>query len=134
VLYGRETNIITVGFEVLTALVRKSFIFWYTTPFSPLKFNQLFGGKFCLQPQNMKKEIRVKGVAFTVCYLLQAGFFLGFLFFDSEGRGDMLSETSIAFQRTIRHYIPEDRTLHYIQQFENKVIMKIHVFRLRKMS
>jgi hypothetical protein len=36
--------VITVGFEVLTALVTKSAIFWDITPRSPLKVNRRFGG------------------------------------------------------------------------------------------
>jgi hypothetical protein len=33
-----------VGFQVLTAVVRKSTIFWDTMPCSPLKGNRYFGG------------------------------------------------------------------------------------------
>jgi hypothetical protein len=33
-----------VGFEVLTAVVLKSTIFWDITPCSPLRVNQRFGG------------------------------------------------------------------------------------------
>jgi hypothetical protein len=40
-----------VGFEVLTAVVRKSSTFWDITPCSPLKVNRYFGGigRFHLQ-------------------------------------------------------------------------------------
>jgi hypothetical protein len=51
-----------VGFEVLTALVMKSSLFWAITPCSPFEVNQL------------------------ACYLLHAGFLLG-LFFDAEDGG-----------------------------------------------
>jgi hypothetical protein len=37
-----------VGFEVLTAVVMKSSIFWDITPCSPLKVNRLFGKVVCL--------------------------------------------------------------------------------------
>jgi hypothetical protein len=36
-----------VGFEVFTAVVVKSAIFWDVTPFSPLSVNRRFGGKSC---------------------------------------------------------------------------------------
>jgi hypothetical protein len=47
------------------------------------------------------------------CCLFHAGFLLR-LFFNSEGGGDMLSETSFDFQRTTRHFIPDDRSLLYL--------------------
>jgi hypothetical protein len=37
-----------VGFEVLTAVVMKSTIFWDVTPCSPLKVNRCFGGTYGL--------------------------------------------------------------------------------------
>jgi hypothetical protein len=33
-----------VGFEVLTAVIMSSYIFWNTSPCSPLKINRRFGG------------------------------------------------------------------------------------------
>jgi hypothetical protein len=49
--FGRGGDIVTtamdmkkiVGFEVLTAVVRKSIIFWDITPCSPLKVNRYIG-------------------------------------------------------------------------------------------
>jgi hypothetical protein len=52
-----------VGFEVLTAVVMKSYIFWDITPCSPFKVNQRF------------------------CYLLHAGFLLALLFDPEDGDG-----------------------------------------------
>jgi hypothetical protein len=37
-----------VGFEVFTAVVMKSIIFWDMTPYSPSSFNRHFGGKYRL--------------------------------------------------------------------------------------
>jgi hypothetical protein len=42
--YKLNTNYYPVGFEVLTAVVMKSIIFWNMTPCSPLSFNRRFGG------------------------------------------------------------------------------------------
>jgi hypothetical protein len=40
-----------VEFEVLTAVVMKSTIFWDITPCSPLRVNRRFGGTYCLRFQ-----------------------------------------------------------------------------------
>jgi hypothetical protein len=42
------TKIYDVGFEVFTAVVMKSIIFWDMTPCSPLSFNRCFGGTYRL--------------------------------------------------------------------------------------
>jgi hypothetical protein len=57
----------SVGFEVPTAVVMKSSIFWDITLCGPLKVNRRFGGTYSL---------------------LRAGFLL-VLIFDSEDGGDM---------------------------------------------
>jgi hypothetical protein len=43
-----------VGFEVLTAVVVKSCIFWDVTPCSPLKLNRRFGGTCRLHLQGRR--------------------------------------------------------------------------------
>jgi hypothetical protein len=43
-----------LGFEVLTAVVMKSTIFWDITACSPLKANRRYGGIYCLHLQGLK--------------------------------------------------------------------------------
>jgi hypothetical protein len=53
--WGRSTErkkmciLVSVGFEVLTAMVMKNSISWDTKPCSPLKVNRSFGGICRLQ-------------------------------------------------------------------------------------
>jgi hypothetical protein len=44
---NNSINFKFVGFEVLTAVVMKTFIFWGTTARSPLEVNQRFGRTCC---------------------------------------------------------------------------------------
>jgi hypothetical protein len=44
----QQTETICVGFEVFTAVVMKSIIFWDTMPCIPLSFNRRFGGTYRL--------------------------------------------------------------------------------------
>jgi hypothetical protein len=43
-----QTILIFVGFEVFTAVVMKSIIFWDMTPCSPVSFHRRFGGTYRL--------------------------------------------------------------------------------------
>jgi hypothetical protein len=76
-----------VGFEVLTAMIMKSSIFWNVTPSSPLKVNLHSGGTchFHLQGRRISQARNQQSFA---CTCLHADFLLG-LFFSSEGGGDM---------------------------------------------
>jgi hypothetical protein len=68
-----------VGFEVLTAVVMKSKIFWDITPCSPLKFNRHFGGTCRLhlqgrrisQARNQREGcgVRVDVIGLGVCQI-----------------------------------------------------------------
>jgi hypothetical protein len=49
-----QTALTDVGFEVLTAVVMKSFILWDITPYSPFKVNQPFGGTSLLHLQGRR--------------------------------------------------------------------------------
>jgi hypothetical protein len=83
-----KTSSVYVGFEVLTAVVIKSSIFWDITSCSPLKVNRTFEG-ICrrnLQGQTIS-EVRNQREAGSTCYLRHAGFSLG-LFFDPEDVGN----------------------------------------------
>jgi hypothetical protein len=66
------------GFEVLTAVVMNSTIFWDITPCSPLRVNRRFGGTYGLHLQSRA----------LLATFFHAGFLLG-LFFDPEDGGDM---------------------------------------------
>jgi hypothetical protein len=48
--------IIPVGFEVFTAVVMKSIVFWDMTPCSPLSFNRRFGGTYHLYLQGRRNK------------------------------------------------------------------------------
>jgi hypothetical protein len=75
-----------VGFEVLTAVVMKSPIFWDITPCSPLKVNR--SSKEHVASIFRVEETGMKEVERSALYLLHAAFLLG-LFFDHECGGDM---------------------------------------------
>jgi hypothetical protein len=52
----RGEEIKSVGFEVFTAVVMKSIIFWDMTPCSPLIFNRRFGGTYRLHLQGRRNR------------------------------------------------------------------------------
>jgi hypothetical protein len=80
------------GFEVLTAVVIKSSIFWDITQCSQLIVNRRFRGTFRLHLPSRKQKTSSALKMEATCS----------------------SETSVDFQRTARRYIPEDRILHVI--------------------
>jgi hypothetical protein len=51
---GGIASHIFVGFEVLTAVIMKSTIFWDITPCSLLRVNRRFGGTYCLHLQGRR--------------------------------------------------------------------------------
>jgi hypothetical protein len=86
-----------IGFEVLTAVVIKSTIFWDITPCSPLSVNRRFGGTHRFHLQGVKNKQVASLPAFSL-------FSFSANFFDPEDGDDM-------FLRNVG-YIPEDGTLH----------------------
>jgi hypothetical protein len=76
-----------VGFEVLTAVVMKSTIFWDITQCSPLKVNRFRRNMSRLSSGSKNKPSKIS-VSSAACYLLHAGFLLG-LFFEPEDGGDI---------------------------------------------
>jgi hypothetical protein len=101
-----------MGFELLTAMVTKSSIFWDITSCSPLKANGRFGGTCHLQHKDRISRARYQGESWW-----QA---------DPEDGGDMFPQKSAEFQRTIWPYIPEDRTL--------QCLLLVYVKRIEKME
>jgi hypothetical protein len=79
--------LLVVKFEVLTAVVMKSSIFWDISPCSPLKIYRRFGG----------------AELFATCFIL-----VPFLAdsFTLKMEATCFSEKSVYFQRTKRRYIP----------------------------
>jgi hypothetical protein len=77
-----------VGFEVFTAVVMKSIIFWDVTPCSLLSYNRRFGG--------------------TPAYLLVLAEIISSTL---KMEAICSSETSVATQQTTWRHIPEDDTL-----------------------
>jgi hypothetical protein len=53
-LFSFDRNRVLVGYEVLTAVVIKNYIFWDITPCSLLKVNRCFGGTCRLHLQRRK--------------------------------------------------------------------------------
>jgi hypothetical protein len=49
-----------VGFEVFTAVVMKSIVFWDMMPCSPLSFNRRFGGTYHLNLQGRRNKFSKK--------------------------------------------------------------------------
>jgi hypothetical protein len=90
----------------------KSYIFWDTMPCSPLKANRCFGAvcRLHLQTQRINQAINQheggSKQADRKLFLLHAGF-LPTYFLTVKMEVARSSETSVDFQRTIWHYIPE---------------------------
>jgi hypothetical protein len=94
----------------------KSSIFWDITPCSPLKVKQHFGGIFRLHlyGRRISKSRNQREAACNQSCLLATCFTLISCLAHSSAlkmEATYSSETPVDLQRTIWHYIPEDRTL-----------------------
>jgi hypothetical protein len=93
-----------IGFEVLTAVVMKSTIFWDITPCSSLSVNRCFGGTYRLHLQG-RRISRARNQRESRSHPLN-------LFSTLTMETICSSETSVDTQRTTRRYVPKDGTLH----------------------
>jgi hypothetical protein len=94
-------------------VTKKSSIFWYITPCSPLKVNRHFGGTFHLHPQGRiicqtRNQVE-SGSKKSSCFKLVSWLAYSSTF---KMKATYSSETLVEFQRTIRRYNTEDRTPH----------------------
>jgi hypothetical protein len=92
-----------VGFEVLTAVVMKSTLFWDITPYSLLKVNRRFGETYRLHLQ-VWRIIRARNQR-------ESGWFLTRLISTLKIEEICSSETSVDLQRTTGRCIQEESTL-----------------------
>jgi hypothetical protein len=92
-----------VGFEVLTAVVMKSTIFWDMTSCRPLKVNWRFGGTYRLHLESGISRVG-SPPAFPLVFCSA--------YSPLKMEAICSSATSVDFQRARRRYIPEDRVLH----------------------
>jgi hypothetical protein len=100
-------------FEVLTAMVMKRFVFWDITPCSPLKVNRRFGGTCRIHLQGRRiNQARNQHESCSLAYSSTL-----------KMEATCFSETSVDFQQTTRHYIPEDRTFQinlYLKPYDSR--------------
>jgi hypothetical protein len=143
-----------VGYEIFTAVAMKSSVFWDVTPYSPLKVNWRFRGRYRLHSegrrisqtrnqreskwlgdvQSVDSQLTFRRNVFpsagsknskrTVLATCFYASFLLGLFFDPEDRDDLPSETSVDLHRTTRRYILEDRNIQVVQLFQRKSAIK----------
>jgi hypothetical protein len=100
-----EKVISYIEFEVLTAVVMKSTIFWYITPCSPLKANRRFGRTYCLQVASRAVLSFPPAFALVSCSAYS---------WTLKMEAICSYQTSVGFQRTTRRYITKDCTLQFI--------------------
>jgi hypothetical protein len=105
-----------VRFEVLIAVVMKSFIVWCITPCSLFKVNRCFGGIYRLHLQGRRisrARNQSQSMIWELC-LPPAFRLVSCSTYSSTLKMEAIcsSETSVETRRTTRRHIPEDDTLH----------------------
>jgi hypothetical protein len=129
-----------VRFEVLTAVVMKSTIFWDITLCSPSSVNRRFGGKYCLHLQGRKNKLSKKPAWKQVLEHIVAVFMIEKISWarnQRESRCKMEAvcspETSVGTERTTRPYIPKDGTLIIMTVYESNELSsrnKLHEYKI----
>jgi hypothetical protein len=97
-----------VGFEVLTAVVMKSTVFWNIMPYSPLNVNEV-------SEEHITSIFRVEYafVGFHLLCLPPASTLVSCSVYSLTLKIEAIcsSETSVDIQQTTQNYIPEDSIL-----------------------
>jgi hypothetical protein len=113
-----------VGFEVFTAVVMKSIIFWDMKSCSPLSVNRRFGGTYRLHLQGRRNKLGKKPTSKQgAATCLFAGSCWNY-FFDPEDGGDMFlknlgcNSTDYTVSHPRRWYASYHVTKFYLIQFE----------------
>jgi hypothetical protein len=105
-----------IEFEVFTAVVMKSIIFWDMTPCSPLGFDGRFGGTYRLHLQGRRNRFSKPASKHSPFYV-PARWFTEPVSSTLQMEAICSPETSVETQRTTRLHIPEDYTLQKILSF-----------------
>jgi hypothetical protein len=97
-----------IEFEVLTAAVTKSSIFWDITPCSPLKVNRRFGGtRLLLLQGRVNNPSKKPAETSRAWYLLHVCLFLDLFSRPKEGGSSFLRNVG-TYMPNARSHIPED--------------------------
>jgi hypothetical protein len=103
----RYSDRFLLWFEVLTAVVMKSSVFWDITPCNPLSVNRRFGGTYRLHLQGRRIS-----QASSACHLLSSWFLAWLILRPWRWRRHAPPKRQLDFQLSTWRYIPEDRTVH----------------------
>jgi hypothetical protein len=109
-----------VGFEVLTAVVMKSTVFWDITPCSPLSGNRRFGGTYRLYLQGRKTKLSKKPACLPPAFNLVS---CSAYYFDLEDGGDMFL-LNVGWHST-------DYTALYPRRWYSSPLKDVYLFRFR---
>jgi hypothetical protein len=118
---------IQVGFEVLTSV--SGSVIWNVMPLSPTKLNPNICPTYLIHIQNRRTDLKRNqhepdSESCAVCFIL-----ISYLAYSSLLKTERIfsSETMINFNRTTRHYIPEDNTLEWSKMLLQTVAFFVFV-------